>query len=194
MKRKTTAVGASLIFLVSFVCGLAFADLKGSVHDFSSPKWKGVDQCGVCHMPQTKEAVPPLWDTRVDLSRRFGKMSMRKADPGMGTLACLRCHDGTIAKDATGAAIRDIDYPTMASPLRFGMGHGRSDHPVGVEYPQFDPEYRPTTFVLAGWKVTLPDGKVECSSCHDPHAFSGEKYLLRMSNSGSALCLTCHKK
>jgi predicted CXXCH cytochrome family protein len=33
---------------------------------------------------------------------------------------------------------------------------------------------------------------VECSSCHDPHI--SNKLFLRVSNSGSKLCLTCHDK
>ncbi|MBI5659058.1 MAG: cytochrome c3 family protein [Nitrosomonadales bacterium] len=34
---------------------------------------------------------------------------------------------------------------------------------------------------------------VECGSCHDPHN-SEQKTFLRISNSGSAVCLTCHAK
>lgn len=33
---------------------------------------------------------------------------------------------------------------------------------------------------------------IECSSCHDPH--SPNQLFLRVSNDGSALCLTCHNK
>lgn len=33
---------------------------------------------------------------------------------------------------------------------------------------------------------------VECSSCHDPH--SSTKLFLRVDNTGSRLCLTCHDK
>ena len=43
-------------------------------------------------------------------------------------------------------------------------------------------------------KVLLPDGKIECTSCHDPHNQSGQPHMLVKSNRGSALCLTCHKK
>lgn len=60
--------------------------------------------------------------------------------------------------------------------------------------------------VIVNGSVTLPlygadtaTGKVECGSCHDPHEersfVSGSSvYFLRTSNSGSALCLTCHLK
>ena len=37
-------------------------------------------------------------------------------------------------------------------------------------------------------------GQLECASCHDVHNGSGVAKLLRKSNAGSALCLTCHDK
>jgi predicted CXXCH cytochrome family protein len=43
-------------------------------------------------------------------------------------------------------------------------------------------------------RVRLPDGRIECVSCHDPHNTAGIDKLLVMSNRRSALCLTCHIK
>jgi predicted CXXCH cytochrome family protein len=40
----------------------------------------------------------------------------------------------------------------------------------------------------------LSSGKMQCSSCHDVHNSAGVLGLLRKSNAGSALCLTCHHK
>ena len=36
--------------------------------------------------------------------------------------------------------------------------------------------------------------KLECSSCHDVHNADSNPHLLRIDNTGSALCLTCHDK
>jgi predicted CXXCH cytochrome family protein len=106
---------------------------------------------------------------------------------------CLRCHDGTIARDtldgSAGQRFVNTDNPGL-----FGTGHGTSEHPVGVDYPQLDRGFRPATAVVASGTVTLPDGKVECISCHDPHDMAGEKHMLVVSNARSALCLTCHRK
>jgi predicted CXXCH cytochrome family protein len=33
---------------------------------------------------------------------------------------------------------------------------------------------------------------VECATCHDPH--SSNSLFLRISNSGSGVCLACHNK
>jgi predicted CXXCH cytochrome family protein len=35
---------------------------------------------------------------------------------------------------------------------------------------------------------------VGCTTCHNPHRRGGYPYLLNISNSASALCLTCHIK
>jgi predicted CXXCH cytochrome family protein len=40
----------------------------------------------------------------------------------------------------------------------------------------------------------LYEGRVECASCHDVHDLAGISNLLRFSNEGSALCITCHDK
>ena len=106
---------------------------------------------------------------------------------------CLRCHDGTIARDTIAPVSRER-FVNKQNPGLFGTGHGTSDHPVGIDYPQFDKGYRPVPSVIAKGTVALPDGKVECSSCHDPHNMSGLNYMLVASNARSALCLTCHRK
>ena len=193
--KRTLIVGGVTIAVMTVVCGWASAGIKGSKHDFSTEAWEGVNECGVCHTPETETppTVPPLWNTRADLTKRFGRTAVSKSDPGMGTLSCLQCHDGTIAKDATGAVNRDR-FANKHNPGLFATGHGRTDHPVSVVYPKIAKDYRPATSVLSGWKVTLPDGKVECSSCHDPHNESGEKHMLVMSNARSAMCLKCHRK
>lgn len=188
--KRSLIVGGVMVVMITVVCGLASAGLEGSKHDFSTDAWEGFDRCGACHTPESeKPPVAPLWNSQADLARQFGSRS----SPGQGTLSCLQCHDGTLAKDATGAIHKDRFVNTQ-HPGRFAAGHDRTDHPVGVAYPKIAKRYRPLTSVLSGWRVRLPDGRVECSSCHDPHNESGEKHMLVMSNARSALCLECHRK
>ena len=195
--KRSMVIGGAAAGMLTVVCGWAVAGLKGSKHDFSTAAWVGAgfDQCGVCHTPANEKppTVPPLWDSRADLTRRFGRFAVSESTPGMGTLSCLRCHDGTIAKDATGA-VHQERFVHKQNPGMFTTGHGRSDHPVGVAYPKIAKGYYPLPTVLSGWKVRLPDGKVECASCHDPHDNAGQPHMLVMSNARSALCLKCHKK
>ena len=173
----------------------AWAGVAGSKHDFAHRDWAGGDTCGACHSPHHEEppAAAPLWDPQADLNRRFGTSLVGGAQAGAGTLICLRCHDGTIAKDAVSGQVR-ARFVHTASPGLFGAGHGTSDHPVGIVYPEAKEGFHPLNVVLAKGTVTLPDGRVECTSCHDPHDTSGAPYMLVTSNARSALCLTCHKK
>ena len=194
MKRASiTAVG--VVFLCVGLCGWAWAEFEGSKHDFSSEEWTGGDACSACHGPDRTDPPPaaPLWDATADLNRVFGTPLSGEAQAGNATLVCLRCHDGTIAKDTVSKQAKDR-FANKQNPGLFQAGHERSDHPVGVEYPQIDKYYRPITSVISTGKVPLPEGRVECTSCHDPHDDSGEKHMLVISNARSALCLTCHKK
>ena len=165
----------------------------------------------------------PLWNPQADLARRFGTTAPQQArspqqgrirrgdqsranlptgrrriagrilDPGDGTMSCLRCHDGVLAGDMipTVSAKRPVN---TFHPRRRSVGHGQSNHPVGIRYPGFDHDYHPVTRVTSAGTVVLPDGYVECLSCHDPHNEYGNEHMLVMSNAGSALCLTCHRK
>ena len=81
-------------------------------------------------------------------------------------------------------------------------------HPLSVTYTAGKASLVATssTFGVGGTiaKVLDTTGNIQCSSCHDPHAAQGDltsvgtqtagDYFLRMSNAGSALCLTCHAK
>jgi len=196
MKQTIVALAAAAGALV-LAGGLAQGQIEGSKHDFSNKEWSEGDQCAACHSPHREKppAAAPLWDAKADLSRTFGtSISEQKTKlPGRGTLMCLRCHDGTIARDAVGGAMRER-FANGQHPGIFSSAHGTTDHPVGVDYPQIDKGFHPQATVVAHGTVALPNSKVECVSCHDPHNSAGVKHLLVTSNTRSALCLTCHKK
>ena len=167
----------------------ALADIEGSKHDFSA---QGGDLCGACHVPHRAQApTAPLWDPEADTARRF--IAVEGDGPGLGTRLCLTCHDGTVAADAS-RGTRRLRLVGEDYPQKFATGHQTTDHPVGVPYPKVDKGYRPLTAVVAGGAITLPEGRVECRSCHDPHNEAGEPFMLVLSNVRSALCLACHKK
>lgn len=200
MKLRTLWPMATLVAAAS-LGGWASGGIEGSKHDFSDRPWAGDDTCGVCHTPHRRVApkAAPLWNPKADLSRRFGTAIGRNAAAtgapraGTGTTMCLRCHDGTVAD----AIIAGKQSERPANQQRWGMFravHGASDHPVGVAYPQMDRGYRPMPTVVALGSVLLPQGRVECVSCHDPHNSADTSYMLVTSNAGSALCLTCHNK
>ena len=193
--NKNKKVAAGVLLAILTIAGLAWAGVAGSKHDFSHKAWTGGDTCSACHTPHTSDPpkAAPLWDANADLSRTFGTPISGENRPGNGTLMCIRCHDGTIAKDTISGQAKER-FANKQHPGLFQSGHQTSDHPVGVDYPDFQKDFHSETTVIAKGTVVLPDGKVECISCHDPHSTSGEKAMLVTGNQRSALCLTCHKK
>lgn len=216
MKRAVLVIGVALGVIVAV--GVARAGIEGSKHDFSNEDWTGGDSCAACHTPESERpADAPKWNPSADLSRRFGtaapqrqrrtksdqsgpteptnrrQLGLRRYQLGPGTTTCLRCHDGALASDLV-----PYDEPRPQAntfhPGRFASGHGSSNHPVGVPYPMFDRKYHAAGTVTAAGAVSLPDGKVECISCHDPHNDADLPSMLVATNSRSALCLTCHRK
>ncbi|MBI4593002.1 MAG: cytochrome c3 family protein [Candidatus Rokubacteria bacterium] len=146
------------------------------------------------------------------------------AQPTGVSQACLSCHDGTIAFDAlrnlpgpggfsNAPAKAGVTTWTFAGTTDKKMPAGgitnigtdlTNDHPVSMDYSTAkSPSSTDGTSGSVGFKtptgdvfsngVRLYSGKVQCGSCHDPHR-SNTNVFLRVSNDGSALCLTCHKK
>lgn len=129
---------------------------------------------------------------------------------GSDGIGCLACHspEGSNAPFGEGNDMRVMNLGTDL----------RNDHPVGVTFPAVN---GPSTdwntpggvkgsslyFDTNGdsrmdkAEIRTYDSKVECASCHDPHgvpsAGPGSQFnptFLRVSNVGSAVCLTCHAK
>jgi predicted CXXCH cytochrome family protein len=137
--------------------------------------------------------------------------------------ACLSCHDGTIAFDALrnlpgsggfNASPPSAGWAFVGAAAGNKMPEGitnigqdlRNDHPISMVYSTAKSPSSTSGTVdhTTGFKqpdtngvftngVRLYAGKVQCGSCHDPHR-SDTATFLRVSNDGSALCLTCHKK
>ncbi len=172
--------------------------IAGSKHDFSQEGWSGGQLCQPCHTPHASgaEDLAPLWDHDSSATQSYTLYDGRRGMPGPASLACLSCHDGSTAIDAYGGMTGDAFIQDVgAGRARIGgRGDLTTSHPIGLEYPLIDDDFRPRELVEATGEVTLPNGKVECLSCHDVHNESGGEFLLVMPNTRSALCLTCHIK
>jgi len=94
----------------------------------------------------------------------------------------------------------------MTGPTNMGTSLA-NDHPVSIVYTattKASLRVTSTTFGTSGTIASLlRSSKVECSSCHDAHVASGDStaqgsiagpLFLRLANTNSALCLTCHGK
>ena len=182
--------------------GPMLTGVLGSAHDFSGLGGGPTDACIACHVPHVQAVRPTTQPSTesstqpaLEMYRIEGQRRIFVPDrymPGPTSLLCLGCHDGTIATSTISsshallAGVRE----GFSVPERFVW----RDHPIGVRYPAQGRDYRPESFVTAGGRIVLPDGRIECISCHDPHNRSGIKGMLVMSNRKSALCLTCHIK
>ncbi len=179
--------------------------------------------CIFCHAPHGAASTQLLWnrDYTAPIFTVYGGTDSLDAtieQPRASSKACLACHDGSIAIDAFRAggpatpelpSLGQIFYP--GSPWGAGgsniggnypgnpnVNDLADDHPVSFRY---DAALAATDGKLVDPSVVtlllpLPEGRLECATCHDVHnnGPAGTSYLLRVSQSGSALCRTCHVK
>ncbi len=169
--------------------------IGGSKHDFSATL--GINRiCEPCHTPHnadTSVVAAPLWNHALTTATftPYTTLQGRTGDPDGPSKLCLSCHDGTVALDNYGGAAGTV-FMTGPALLDADL---RDDHPIGLSYPPPDAtRYHPTVTVRAAG-IRLPnDGlndRVECQSCHDPHTNLHVPFL-RIDNTNSALCMTCH--
>ena len=138
------------------------------------------------------------------------------ATPTGSTLACLSCHDGVSAMNSVVNAPGSGGYNPSGSyigsarnlPRNMDPGNIKSvgaygdltnDHPVSITYVEGAASLKPKNTPITGWNGAttindlLKNGKVQCTSCHDPHYPKYDRFL-RHHNGSSELCKTCHDK
>jgi predicted CXXCH cytochrome family protein len=189
---------------------VAQSNVSASKHNFSQMAWSNGEICLPCHTPHNAiTGQPRLWNhelTNATYTLKGGS-GTATADFDYRSRMCLSCHDGTVALDSFGGT-------NSSSPSTYIEGRGNlgtdltNDHPVGSKalYPDPSKPWHATSFQPAASlpsAVALRDfthpthGNVKvvsCTTCHNPHKGADDKYLLRMTNSASALCLACHIK
>lgn len=192
------------------------AGIIGTPHDFSGESWNISPSdpnsvCGPCHQPHHADSrVIPLWGhttsqgpwimyntNNVPVSRM---VAIPSATPTGISLACLSCHDGTVAVNSFGGTLvgGTASFITNRANLGSDLTH---THPISFTYDEnlvgegpgrdknlhliTDPVLTPSsgTFVpgndmtVQGFLLT-GNKKVECSSCHDVHNQEGTPYSL----------------
>jgi predicted CXXCH cytochrome family protein len=202
--NKVLLVVLGVVFLSA---AASYAGITGSAHDFSTATneaWNAEGEiCAPCHTPHNAIASvtnAPLWShdssSATYVMYPSGGTIQGKIDgspTGISKL-CLSCHDGTVNLDAHIGSSRTMNVK-MDSGSDAMVGFDlKQDHPVSIEYDLTDGGLvdDETTLETNGY---LSGGKVQCSSCHDVHNEDDTiPKLLRISNDGSDLCLTCHDK
>jgi hypothetical protein len=198
--------------------------IENSHHDFRSSGWSDGQICIVCHTPHnadTSVVDSPLWNHEVT-SATFTLYTSPTLDaslnqPSGHSKLCLSCHDGTIAVDSYGG--QTGTHPLTSDRFGYIGTNLTAHHPISFAYDSnlasTDGELHDPGSSASGLGGTIQEdllfsNQMECSSCHDVHVsrntqgcigchftqpgVTTESLSLRVSNSGSALCLTCHAK
>lgn len=204
---KVIIVAGALASMVVFPALMYGAGIVGSAHDFSGNSWSGSRICEPCHTvhnSDTSVTGAPLWNHEVTTAS-FTLYTSSTLDATIGqpteSKLCLSCHDGTVEIDSFGGNAGTIMMPAGDHLIGTNL---QDMHPIGFTYDStlatadgglYDPSTKNTT--LGG---TITDdmlgsgGNLSCASCHDVHDAAGNADLVRINNTNSALCLTCHDK
>ena len=194
-----------LLFFMTY-SGTVSAGILGSPHDFSDELWSEGKVCLPCHTPHNAETIQaPLWNHELSQATysiyTSNSLIATPGQPGIYSMLCLSCHDGTVAVDSFGGNNGSNKIPPDSS-AHLGIDLS-DDHPVGIEWLHKDADKLTCSKChlshgggVGGGTGDVPffDGKVECASCHDVHNKENLDNLLRVSNVGSGLCLYCHPK
>jgi predicted CXXCH cytochrome family protein len=180
----------------------------GSQHDLTASgtgpvKSAEADACTFCHAPHNiVPNVTPLWDQTLS-SQTYITYTSTTYTSGAETPAsgssklCLSCHDGTVAVGltVTKGLITTSGKMTPADNLGTNLS---TSHPVSMT-PVDDGSLVTSLFAnppsTRDPAVHLVGGKIECTTCHDPHMPANDPALpmfLVRSNASGTLCLACH--
>lgn len=172
--------------------GTYAAGLIGSKHDFSDGGRVPRDLCTPCHTPHLSTAAAPLLVRTPAATQPVHSYRTAAGDLSAASLVCLSCHDGVVAPDvyAGSHAITWYELSTGGVPV----GKSRlTSHPIGILYPVGDPKYNSPPALQQSGRLKLVDGRLQCTTCHDPHNTGRHKGMLVMSNERSRMCLSCHR-
>jgi len=176
--------------------------------------------CVYCHTPHGGQTSAPLWNRSFttstfqmynDADGGSSDLNMTfAAQPTGVSMACLSCHDGTIGIDviinrpnasaatSIGTTLQGMYGGADPDSLKILGTDLRNDHPISMVYnPALDQQFNTVASITgAGLKLfndpTLGADVVQCATCHNPHTQNAT--FLRIANTDSDLCLTCHIK
>ena len=197
-----------LLILCWPVVSLYGGSIKESKHNLSSGGFGSLKSgetssvCIFCHNSHIGNARAPLWNREqgAPVYTLYDSSTLKSlpGQPDGASKLCLSCHDGTIA---LGKVLKpDKEFDVLNSMLgrippgrRSNLGSDLSDdHPVSfdsVTAVGFSPELKHPP--LNDRVAYDGNGKIQCTSCHDPHNNVFGDFLVK-DNRNAAICKTCH--
>lgn len=187
------------IILLSLPLAPGFAGIRSTAHDFPMfvPELLTLVDVKVCrychraHSPGPGNVPSPPYNPY--LSPNFRS---QPGQPDGASRQCLQCHDGTKTLGSLWKVFSGTDLLPRQIKKQYSLGTNLADdHPVSIVYDRHlvrvkgnlaDPANLPIEVRIDG------AGKVQCSSCHDPHSDRFGKFLV-MDNRLSQLCTSCHR-
>lgn len=159
--------------------------------------------CLFCHTPHSSRPKAPLWNRNdpgvVYTLYTSSTMQALPGQPDGTSILCLSCHDGTIALGNVISRSADrafqagvTNMPASLSNLRTNL---KNDHPISFLYTSSlamsDGQLISPNNILP--PVSLENGKMQCTSCHDPHKNMISDFLV-VTTQNSNLCNSCHQR
>ena len=209
MKRLNTK--SILIFLFTFLQSTVIygQSVVGSLHNLSTTSPGAIqatsesEVCIFCHTPHSSRPVAPLWNkTDPGITYTLYNSSTLHANLGQpdgSAILCLSCHDGTIALGNVVSRSTDITFTGGITIMPSGNSNLTTDlsddHPISFSYTSSlasaDGQLKDPSAI--SMPVQLENGKVQCTSCHDPHKNTFNKFLVA-STQFSDICFKCHDR
>lgn len=143
--------------------------------------------CTNCHGESAKHVEYKGKDKPPKPDVVFGKASINTPQERNGT--CLECHQGGNRIHWSGSAHANGEV-TCAACHKVHRQHDQSRDPVEQTEVCFACHKSQRADSLKASHHPMTEGKVACSSCHNPHGSPGPKMLQR--NTVNETCFTCH--
>lgn len=159
--------------------------------------------CVFCHTPHNSLPSSPLWNKNdPGYTYTLYHSSTIQGVPGQpagSSILCLSCHDGTTALGNVISRSSEIVFTGGISNLPPGNTNISTDladdHPISFDYTTglaaADGQIKDPTAIIP--PVSLENGQVQCTSCHDPHRNVTNDFLL-VTSQFSELCFSCHDR
>ncbi len=209
MRLRNLLTVLTIVSAAAVASGQITGDALG-VHDFAPTGTSPVtgmrpDACSYCHAPHSGLNTG-LWNQKLTkqiyttYSSDTEKNVTQQPTIGGPSNHCLSCHDGTVAMGSTVVFGQVTTHGSMNAQDVFGSNM-QPTHPFSMVLPLKDSIDLFSSLAAnhrtndATGAVTLVNGNVECTSCHNPHVQAKDPVALNflvLNSASGALCLACH--